>query len=474
MKKWLTGAAAAVMLSGLIPIKDAEAARLPFKDVPQDHPFWAEKEINYLIDEGIISGYPDGTFRPDATLTRQQAAGLMVQALDLNLEGRPDPNFKDIKKGAYYYEAIAAVADEGLIRGSNGNFRPNETITRAQMAAILRRAFQYKVDEFPRFMDIERTYWAFGDINAIAKNGITVGKSTNVNGDYFLYFSPGEATTRAQYSVFLARALNDELRLYSKGAINGEPGENQYPHLEDFKVLVETDSITAQNKNTGEKNTIVDKDLLYKWYRGTDPIKNSQNTTIELDTTAVHLNDKGYLKVPVIIKGTSPASTFRTILGFYILPEKIGMGEQPPIGNLWEDPFREFTQSKYNIHEVFGRRFIGDIRNAGNGNVTVGIFKNTAPISKFMDVVIKNDRTSTGYKDPNQRDFTSIQVDGVRYFYYNTSGLYSMYYDGTQKKQLLKGNIKSFKREGITLYAELENGSKYKMYYTGTNLQKIN
>jgi hypothetical protein len=49
-----------------------------------------------------------------------------------------------------------------------------------------------------------------------------------------------------------------------------------------------------------------------------------------------------------------------------------------------------------------------------------------------------------------------------------------MYYDGTQKKQLLKGNIKSFKREGITLYAELENGSKYKMYYTGTNLQKIN
>ncbi|MGD6843097.1 S-layer homology domain-containing protein [Bacillus infantis] len=473
MKKWLTGAAAAVMLSGLIPIKDTEAARLPFKDLPQDHAYWAEREINYLIGEGIISGYQDGTFRPEAKLTRQQAAGLMVQALDLKLEGRPDPNFKDIKKGAYYYEAIAAVADEGLIRGSNGNFRPNETITRAQMAAILRRAFQYELDEVPRFPDVERTYWAFADINAIAKNGITIGRSKPANGDNFLHFSPGEATTRVQYSVFLARALNGALRLYSKGAINTEPYENQYPNLGDYKISVDKDSIIIQNKKTGEKETIADKGILYEWYRGAPPVKNSQSTTIELDTTRVHLNEDWYLNVPVIIKGTSPKSTFRTVLGLYVLPEEMRK-DRAPIGRMWEDPFDDFTYSKYNVHEILGKRFIGDIRNAGNGNVTVGIYKNGLPVSKMMDVVIKNERTPTGYKDPELRDFNSIRVDGVRYFYYNTSGLYSMYYDGTQKKQLLKGNIKSFKREGTTLYAELENGTKYKMYYTGTNLQKIN
>ncbi|RYI28791.1 S-layer homology domain-containing protein [Bacillus infantis] len=468
MKKWLTGAAAAVMLTGLIPMKDAEASRLPFTDL-QDEIFWADDEVGYLMSEGIISGYADGTFRPKDTITRQQAAGMMVQALKIDLEGRPDPNFNDVKKGAYYYKAIAAVADEGLIRGSEGNFRPNESITRAQMAAILRRAFKYELDDIPRFIDIERTYWAFGDINAVYKHGVSGGKAVPKDGRLTHLFFPGEATTRAQYSVFLARALNGKLSLPVRGDISGQPEENQYPNLEEYKLNVKKDSITAQDTITGENYSLVSYDRILHWYKSSRFFKDSQNLTVELDPTAVHLNGMK-LTVPVIIKGDPLKKPVRDYLTIGIWTKDIKEGD--PLAEVDVAPFRDFnyTFSKYN---ALSGQLIGNVRDAGNGNVTVSLIKSVEPL-KVIDVVIKNDRTPTGHPNKEYRDFISLHVDGVRYFYYNTNGLYSMYYDGTQKKQLLKGNIKSFKREGTTLYAELENGTKYKMYYTGTNLQKIN
>ncbi|WP_102273705.1 S-layer homology domain-containing protein [Cytobacillus massiliigabonensis] len=480
MKKWLAGAAAFLMISGLTPAKDTHADRLPFKDIPQDHRFWAEEEIGYLINEGIISGYSDGTFRPNDTLTRQQASGLIVQALDLNLAGRPDPNFKDIKKGAYYYKAIAAVAEEGLIRGSNGNFRPNESITRAQMAAILRRAFAYKPVNVQKFIDIEKTHWAYLDINSISENGITWGKGKLQYDQMVHYFVPGEATTRAQFSVFLARALNSDLSIASGlGSINGNHTENKFPNLGDWEIKVDKTSVTAQNKKTGEEDIIVDEGQLFNWYRHDlrNRMKDSSTLTVELDASTAKLSSQNYLQMPVILKGGSLPKPIRSYLSIEISADALGTETEKPVINYRLDPFNDYSLSKYNQHQIIMDRFVGNVKKADSNNVTISIYRGRYydnQLFKLFDVLIKNDRTSTGYKDPEYKDFTSIRADGSRYFYYNTNGLYSMYHDGTQKKLLLKGNIHSFKIDGTTIYAELENGAKYKMSYTGTSLQKVN
>ncbi|MBM7572912.1 S-layer homology domain-containing protein [Aquibacillus albus] len=172
-----------------------------FSDVSND--YWAKTEINYLEEQGIINGYPDGTFKPNQAVTRYQAAAMLKKVLDLSLvEGTP-VQFNDIATDSPRYKLAATMYEAGLIRGSNGNFRPNESLTRAQMATVLTRAFDFNRNEDFYFTDIQPDYWNYTEIAALADSGITGGKGDGT-------FAPSEPTSRAQFSVFLYRAMDGE------------------------------------------------------------------------------------------------------------------------------------------------------------------------------------------------------------------------------------------------------------------------
>ncbi|MDT8858833.1 S-layer homology domain-containing protein [Alkalihalobacillus sp. MEB130] len=175
-----------------------------FTDVSRD--YWAREEIHFLFNQEIIRGYNDGTFRPGNTVTRSQAATMIAGALDLELEGRPAPNFVDIREGFHAYDVIAAVADEGIITGREGRFMPNAPLTRGQMAAILTRAFSLTGTWNREFNDVRRNHTFYHDIQALAANNITTGFSSDRT------FRPSQPTTRAQFSVFLARTLDDAFK----------------------------------------------------------------------------------------------------------------------------------------------------------------------------------------------------------------------------------------------------------------------
>ena len=77
-------------------------------------------------------------------LTRWQAVLLLVRANQLSLENRPNPGFTDVPKSFPYYKEIAAAVDEGIFQGIDDNrFDPNATLTRAQMAVVLQRIYQF-------------------------------------------------------------------------------------------------------------------------------------------------------------------------------------------------------------------------------------------------------------------------------------------------------------------------------------------
>jgi hypothetical protein len=178
-------------------------AKTTFKDVNDQ--FWAQAQINYLSEKRIIGGYPDGTFKPNSSLTRGQAAKMLVKALKLSTENRPAPAFKDITKKHDAYKGIATIADEGLMSGTKGYFRPDDTLTRAQMAAILTKAFEMKEGStYTIFKDVTKKHWAFEQVQHISSNRITGGYSDGT-------FRPNQPTTRAQFSVFLAVTLYPEL-----------------------------------------------------------------------------------------------------------------------------------------------------------------------------------------------------------------------------------------------------------------------
>ncbi|GAE26467.1 hypothetical protein JCM9140_2536 [Halalkalibacter wakoensis JCM 9140] len=179
-----------------------DAAR-DFHDVGSD--FWAKAEIDFLSSQSIIGGYKDDSFRPGNDLTRAQAAIMIARALDLDLTNRPDPLFSDIGEGFHAYDVVAAVADDGIITGRDGRFMPNEKLTRGQMAAILQRAFDLQGKWEQDFSDIGRSHTFYNEIQALAANQITTGHSDNT-------FRAYHSTTRAQYSVFLARALDERFK----------------------------------------------------------------------------------------------------------------------------------------------------------------------------------------------------------------------------------------------------------------------
>ena len=112
--------------------------------------------IESMAAADVISGFPDGTFRPEAAVTRGQMASLLRRAL-----GFPEGSatFSDTG-GSTHRAAIAALADAGVIQGyADGSFRPDARITRGQMATMLVRAFDLPRDTAPgsAFRDVAGT-----------------------------------------------------------------------------------------------------------------------------------------------------------------------------------------------------------------------------------------------------------------------------------------------------------------------------
>jgi hypothetical protein len=155
--------------------------------------------VTYLYLKGVISGYPDGTFRPNEKLLRRHAAKMLVAELGLTLPEGYVPKAKDMKPGDLGYEDMVIAEAHGLM-GQGGALRPNEYLTRAQMASILARAYNRYYEE-PKtkktFKDVPQDFWNYDDINTLFYNGITVADP----------FRPNEHVTRSQFALFLKRTL---------------------------------------------------------------------------------------------------------------------------------------------------------------------------------------------------------------------------------------------------------------------------
>ena len=177
---------------------EAQTYSKTFTDVTPSHPYY--DIIHGMAAQGIINGYPDGKFRPNTLISRQHAALLINKVVDLK-ETTPLKKFKDVPDSYMYYNAIQKLQKSGLIQpDSNGNFQPNKSLTRGEMAKILTIAFDLKVKADYQFPDVVGTgYEEY--VKALYSNGVTTGY-----GDYT--FKVNEPLTRAHYALFMNRAMN--------------------------------------------------------------------------------------------------------------------------------------------------------------------------------------------------------------------------------------------------------------------------
>lgn len=183
----------------LAPV-NSDAATTSFKDLKSTSDHY--QTVLDLAAKGIIQGYADGTFKPDNTVTRGQAAKIIALAIGLETKDVKNPGFKDIKTDNQYYGPIAALVQAGIITGFEDNtYRPGDTLTRGQMAKIIALAFDLPEEQTisNSFKDVKETHWFKGYVQTLVTHNITKGTTATT-------FDPGAAVKRGQLASFVVRA----------------------------------------------------------------------------------------------------------------------------------------------------------------------------------------------------------------------------------------------------------------------------
>jgi hypothetical protein len=168
--------------------------------------YWGYVAISSLGSQGIVSGYPDGTFKPDATITRAEFATMQVKALGLNTSGTTG-TFTDVTAGSWYNGSVNAAVAAGLVSGmGNSLFAPNAPITREQMAAMVARALGDNAPttngaELNAFSDRSAvSSWAVSGMDKAVKSGIVSGMTADT-------LAPMANSTRAQAAMMIYKML---------------------------------------------------------------------------------------------------------------------------------------------------------------------------------------------------------------------------------------------------------------------------
>ena len=132
----------ATFISRAVKLPLYTGSEQPFKDVPTSSPHY--RDIMAVYKAGIASGYPDGTFRPNDTVTRDQMAVFLVRAKNLALVNPLTPSFADVPNTNWAYQYIEALYKAKITNGCSTNplnYCPSQSVTRKAMAVFLYRAF---------------------------------------------------------------------------------------------------------------------------------------------------------------------------------------------------------------------------------------------------------------------------------------------------------------------------------------------
>ncbi len=182
----------------------------PEKSFPDIEEHWAGVDIRHLVSRGMLSGYRDGNFQPDKTITRLEFTVMLARLLGA-AGSITEPPYKDVDKIPDWAKSPVALAHHrGLAQGYEDNtFRPDALITREEAASLLVRAYdilqgiqQDPPGESPLYADQEAiSDWARDSVQKARQMGMFTGRSEN-------HFTPKANITRAETAAALNRLLS--------------------------------------------------------------------------------------------------------------------------------------------------------------------------------------------------------------------------------------------------------------------------
>lgn len=178
-------------------IQDNGVCTISFSDVTSTH--WGYQYVDFLFNNGVINGYPDGTFKPADPVTRAQILKMVVNGNNIPQYLPDTPTFPDVPPTHWAYGYVEAAVQAGIIGGyPDGTFKPGDFVTRGQLSKMIAgsKGWSYS-GGLQDFTDVPSTHWSYEYVMTMKEKGV-------VNGYPDGTFRPGDQVTRAQTSKMIA------------------------------------------------------------------------------------------------------------------------------------------------------------------------------------------------------------------------------------------------------------------------------
>ncbi|WP_203363533.1 S-layer homology domain-containing protein [Bacillus sp. REN10] len=242
-----TAATATLVATAVTPAFAAE-----FTDVNKNY----KEAVDYLVANKIANGTTETTFGTDKTISRGDAAVMIANALQLDVEKAPESPLTDLNsrvKGA-----VNALYAAKIVGGkTETTFKPEANITRAEMAKILTNAYKLEAGNTKNsFKDVNNTWDPY--VDALLANKITAGKTETT-------FAPDQAVTRGEFALFMFRAKDFLYEMPAVSAVKVADDKTLEVTLKDakagfkaenFKVLVDGAAVKASKVEADEKGSV--------------------------------------------------------------------------------------------------------------------------------------------------------------------------------------------------------------------------
>ena len=185
------------------PVPTSVPAANPFKDLEDTH--WAKDNILELVDKKVLTGYPDGTIKPDLEITRAEMAVIIVKAIGLVPVENPDLKFKDKDQiGDWAAGYIQAAVENNIIVGYEDNtFRPSNKLTREEMIVMVMKAYKYEPVQNPELTFTDKGdigSWSIGYVANAVELKFVAGYPDNT-------FRPKKNVTRAEVATVIVNCI---------------------------------------------------------------------------------------------------------------------------------------------------------------------------------------------------------------------------------------------------------------------------
>lgn len=246
---------------------------------------WAKDTIEAMVNKGIITGYPDGTFKPDKGITRAEFVSLLVKAL--SLEPGAGKVFIDTANH-WAKDAISTANYYGIVSGYNDEiFGPDDLVTREQISIMVVNAIKVEpVKSAIEFIDSAQiSPWAKDAVGKASALGLITGYPDGA-------FKPQASTTRAEAAVILSRCMKLAEKESGKTKFDsaGTYGPKSGMQTIDNDVVIDSDKVTLQNttiegsltisENVGEGDVTLTNVIV----KGTTFIRGGGKNSIHIDS----------------------------------------------------------------------------------------------------------------------------------------------------------------------------------------------